>query len=375
MTLQNAYDIGGSSFSRTRRVDPEQRRQVILNAKERIMGVDKTKLDERVAQKAERKAREERIDHAYAKQAVYYDNVVCQKVQEALQKQRVAKTQLVAFHQEHQRKEDTREWDLNRKDVLKIEPPLGSVESTLTAASLQKFAGEDDSAAERRAMQIKQQRAWINMQKEEKQAKKDLEVADMDAYARLLKRQQAVQANSEAHLMQSRSQLQVDIAQVNKTLAAEKLAREQAFKENEATLNENEINAVIASPFANEDPILGMHATKPGRVRTDHWKGMADEDLVKIREFQATQRVEREAATKVAEAEENKIATSVNVARKYVNAAAMSFEQTKEAKRYENAEFLKKQMEEKEERDQYLREVYTNPPTDAFFNQFGTSHR
>ena len=105
------------------------------------------------------------------------------------------------------------------------------------------------------------------------------------------------------------------------------------------------------------------------------WKGMADEDLVKIREFQATQRVEREAATKVAEAEENKIATSVNVARKYVNAAAMSFEQTKEAKRYENAEFLKKQMEEKEERDQYLREVYTNPPTDAFFNQFGTSHR
>ena len=39
--------------------------------KERIMGVDKTKLDERVAQKAERKAREERIDHAYAKQAVY----------------------------------------------------------------------------------------------------------------------------------------------------------------------------------------------------------------------------------------------------------------------------------------------------------------
>ena len=82
---------------------------------------------------------------------------------------------MVGFHRENQKKEETREWDLNRKDILKIEPPLGSIESTLRPSSLQKFEGEDIMAADRRDLQIKQQRQWCEMQKKEKEDKKDEE--------------------------------------------------------------------------------------------------------------------------------------------------------------------------------------------------------
>jgi hypothetical protein len=52
--------------------------------------------------------------------------------------------------------------------------------------------------------------------------------------------------------------------------------------------------------------------------------------------------------------------------------------QAEAAKRQEArrlAEELQRQMADKRERDSALNRLYTNPPTAAYFSQFGTSHR
>lgn len=54
--------IGGASFPRTRRVEPEGRRTLILNAKERTIGVDKDYLATQATAKQERIAKEKESD-------------------------------------------------------------------------------------------------------------------------------------------------------------------------------------------------------------------------------------------------------------------------------------------------------------------------
>lgn len=283
---------------------------------------------------------------------------------------------LVDFHRENQKKEQTREWDLNRKDILQIEPPLGSIESTLRPSSLQQFEGEDVTAADRRDLQIKQQRTWIEKQKQEKMDKKNDEVQDSIEYADLLKRQQAVQAYAEMELNASRKHLQSEIAQANKELWEAKRQRELDHKSEQAKMNESEINATLSSARLNENPVLSVHSTQPWRVRTDHWKGMADEDKAKIRNFQQTQRVEAEQMKADILEEENAYAKNTEYARRYVTHMAHNFETMKHNGRVDNSDFLKTQMQEKDDRDKYFKEVVnTNYPTEEFFNQFGTSHR
>ncbi|QDZ18672.1 RIB43A-like coiled-coils protein [Chloropicon primus] len=368
--------IGGASFPRTRRVNQEERRTLILNAKERTIGVDKDVLAAQSAAKEERNRKEKEQDQYYAKQAQFYDNIICQKVQDALKQQREAKMRLVDFHRENQTKESTREWDLNRKDILKIEPPLGSIESTLRPSSLQKFEGEDVTAADRRDLQIKQQRTWIEKQKQEKQDRKNQEVQESVEYSGLLKRQQAVQAYAEMELNTSRKHLQSEIAQANKELAESKRQRELLHKSDEAKLNEEEINATLSSERLNENPVLAVHSNQPWRVRTDHWKGMADDEKDKIRQYQQTQRVEAEEIKANNLQMENMYAQHTEYARRYVTHAAHQFETMKEQQRVNNRDFLKTQMQEKDARDKHFNEVVnTNYPTEDFFNQFGTSHR
>ncbi len=283
---------------------------------------------------------------------------------------------MVGFHRENQKKEETREWDLNRKDILKIEPPLGSIESTLRPSSLQKFEGEDIMAADRRDLQIKQQRQWCEMQKKEKEDKKALEVQDMVEHSELLKRQQAVQAYAEAELNTSRKHLQVEIAQANKSLAEEKRERELLHKAKEAKMNESEINTMLSSPFVREDPVLAVHSTEPWRVRTDHWKGMADKDKQQIREYQQLQRQELHEREKKNLQTQNMYAQNTEYARRYVTHMAHQFETMKKDQRVSNSDFLKTQMSDKSARDKHFKEVVnTNYPTEEFFNQFGTSHR
>ena len=369
-------NIGGANFPRTRRVNPEERRAKVLNAKERTTGVDKDYLAVQVDSKNERIGKEKEKDLYYAKQAQFYDNIICAKVQDALKRQRAAKVKLVEFHRDNQKKEETREWDLNRKDILKIEPPLGTIESTLRPSSLQKFEGEDNTAADRRDLQIKQQRQWCEMQRAEKEEKKALEVQDMNDYASLLNKQQAVQAYAEQQLKTSRKHIQVEIAQANKALAENKRERELFAKTQEAKMNEEEINAVLSSTFAREDPVLGVHSTQPWRVRTDHWKGMADTEKQEIRDFQGTQRQERKEIEAQRQHQEDMHAKNTEYARRYVTHAAHQFESTKHTHNIDNSAFLKTQMAEKVERDKYFKEVVnTNYPTEDFFNQFGTSHR
>ncbi len=55
-------NIGGANFPRTRRVDPAMRKERVMNAKDRTIGVDKEYLDDQVKQKQEASKAEKEQD-------------------------------------------------------------------------------------------------------------------------------------------------------------------------------------------------------------------------------------------------------------------------------------------------------------------------
>lgn len=73
---------------------------------------------------------------------------------------RELKKELNTFRSEHQRPEDTREWDLNDPDYLKKDKParVSDDDPRCGVASLQKFLGEDLASKERRKLQEEQMR-------------------------------------------------------------------------------------------------------------------------------------------------------------------------------------------------------------------------
>lgn len=73
---------------------------------------------------------------------------------------RELKKEMVTFRMEHQRPEDTREWDLNDPDYLKKDKParVSDDDPRCGVASLQKFMGEDLNSKSRNKLQQEQLR-------------------------------------------------------------------------------------------------------------------------------------------------------------------------------------------------------------------------
>lgn len=73
---------------------------------------------------------------------------------------RELKKELVDFRYEHQRPEDTREWDLNDPDYLKKDQParVSDDDPRCGLSSLQKFLGEDLNSKARNKLQQEQLR-------------------------------------------------------------------------------------------------------------------------------------------------------------------------------------------------------------------------
>jgi hypothetical protein len=157
-----------------------------------------------------------------------------------------------------QKKEDTREYDLNDPNMLRKDRParLGDDDETLSAGGAQKFAGEDLHFAERVRKQQAQLRAWNAQQ-----------VADKKARLAAEKQTDAMWANHmlEADLMRcDYSDKETDIVRQRLTELAEyNLAQVQlkaAMRDEihaQADLdNAAEIQAQLNSGFLGEDPAL-----------------------------------------------------------------------------------------------------------------------
>uniref|UniRef100_A0A7S0S1F6 Uncharacterized protein n=1 Tax=Chlamydomonas leiostraca TaxID=1034604 RepID=A0A7S0S1F6_9CHLO len=285
--------------------DPERLKRV-LDAKWRTIGVDTEALARQAEEKKERERLEKERDEAFAQLSNYWADQLALQQQEADRLRKQVAQDLESFRLTQQLKHTRREWDINRPDGKKIDDPArtGDDDARLGAASMQRFAGEDLSAADRKRAQMEQSKQWWEEQAAHKAALKAAQAEAEAAYAELARYQDMLQLQAKRDEQTIRRELNQTTAEVNKRLAEERRLKELQDKAAELAANLAEIDATLNSPLMTEDPNLAASAMSPYRVRRDHYKGMTDTERRAILATQLAQMEENKARAAAQAAEE-----------------------------------------------------------------------
>jgi len=356
--------------------DPERLKRV-LDAKWRTIGVDTEALARQAEEKKERERLEKERDEAFAQLSNYWADQLALQQQEADRLRKQVAQDLESFRLTQQLKHTRREWDINRPDGKKIDDPArtGDDDARLGAASMQRFAGEDLSAADRKRAQMEQSKQWWEEQAAHKAALKAAQAEAEAAYAELARYQDMLQLQAKRDEQTIRRELNQTTAEVNKRLAEERRLKELQDKAAELAANLAEIDATLNSPLMTEDPNLAASAMSPYRVRRDHYKGMTDTERRAILATQLAQMEENKARAAAQAAEEAAYARTQADILRAMDAQAARVDEFKKQQLARAADVLKRQAEEKGVRDKALSDLYANKIAPEYFLQFGTSHR
>lgn len=204
------------------------------------------------------------------------------------------------YRRQYQKKEDTREFDLNDPHRLQTSHAarIGDDDPRLSISSAQRFEGEDLMSPERHRVQRDQQRAWLQQQIEERRsADNDRKQADRLLQLAIESRDRRAQEMDAAE-RRTREQTRASDADFNRTLAAAQACKKLNRRREEEEDNLAEIYNNLTSDMLTEnregtaDSNLGVK-----RKVTANYRGMSDDEL---REFQRAQ-VEQKEQRKVRE--------------------------------------------------------------------------
>ena len=386
MSAANPITLGTSSIlddkeraviNRRRQLE-EERKSRILNAKERVLGVDKPALDAQVTLRREMEISELQRDRMYDHYMEQTAKQLSMMEQQAEREKRAVSSEVNHFRQTYQAQNTRKEWDLNDPENLKRDIParIGDEDPRCGPSSLQKFAGEDLSRKDRVKAQNDQMKNWTRQQIEERAAMKAAEEAAERLYQA---RQQEINVRRK-EMEQAEEETKAEMAQkvreFNQAQAEAKRRREEEEKWSEVNNNLEEIRNHLESDLLNENPDKAVSAFGPHRVVPAEWKGMNEDQLNDIRHTQSAQlqaKAEQERRDKM-EAEMWRLQEQ-QVARELLK-RERAMDRLKRQQEREVAAIHQQQEREKKERYRHLeKEVYTNPPTEDYFNQFNTTSR
>ncbi|XP_071816243.1 RIB43A-like with coiled-coils protein 2 [Apostichopus japonicus] len=366
-----------AAIERRRNLELE-RQSRIFNAKVRTVGIDQQALNEQVKIRKNQEQQERERDEAFANDMVRTD-----KIAELLQRRqeqdiRNLNKALVDFRDVHQQPESRREWDLNDPDAkLKDKPARVSDDDPRCGlASLQRFDGEDLNDEARKNLMQGQMREWTRKQAQEKKlAQKRQEEADRiyDLHRREMDQRACDLAKAEEECRRAINEATRDY---NKALDDEQKEKKRLSNEEELDNNFTEIANLINGDMLTENPDVASSAFGPHRVITDRWKGMSPEQIEEIRRIQDLQRQEKKQLMEEEE-QRNKEWDKQRLADARV-ATLMEREQERmrKALEKEQAESNARLSADQKAHMEYMdKEVYTNPPTASYFQQFNTSSR
>ncbi|KAJ8047144.1 RIB43A-like with coiled-coils protein 2 [Holothuria leucospilota] len=366
-----------AAIERRRNLELE-RQSRIFNAKVRTIGIDQQGIDEQVKTKKIQAQQERERDEAFASDMVRND-----KIAELLQRRqeqdiRNLNKALVDFRSVHQQPDSRREWDLNDPDAkLKDKPARVSDDDPRCGiSSIQKFDGEDLSEEARKKLMQEQMREWTKKQSEEKKlARARQEEADRlyDLHRREMDQRACELAKAEEDCRRAINEATRDY---NKSLDDEQKERKRLAEEEELDNNFTEMANLINGDMLTENPDVASSAFGPHRVITDRWKGMSPEQIAEVRRIQELQRQEKK-QLQSEEQQRNEEWDRQRLSDARV-ATLMDREQERMRKALEKEQVdsnLRLSADQKAQQEYLNKEVYTNPPTASYFQQFNTSSR
>eukprot|EP00792_Barthelona_sp_PAP020_P005055 TRINITY_DN2472_c0_g1_i1.p1 TRINITY_DN2472_c0_g1~~TRINITY_DN2472_c0_g1_i1.p1 ORF type:complete len:381 (+),score=113.24 TRINITY_DN2472_c0_g1_i1:31-1143(+) len=349
-----------------RREFNKQRRDRILNPYQRQIGVDVDVVQQQIEEKKKRAEMEKQEDKMYDQmliEAARKMEMVSQMFEEERQ---ITDLRLNEYREKHQRFEDRKEYDLNRKDFDTSKPE----EMAEMAGSARLFDGEDDSRLERIAKQLEQCQAWWEEQVEIKKAQNAFSNQQDKAFeTHLLRMSERMNALTEEHEKIKMDRLS-ELDQINLRLAEEKKLKEKRKIEEEKELTESHIKTFSNSNLMVEN-LNDSIAVDPTRIVPYNYKGLTPEQQKKIL-------LEREEQIKLKkEMEELKKREEEMYNANYKNMARSMMHNQQEIDQYKKdkvMEFANANFElSNEERDVKLTRDTT--VSDDFFSAFGQSAR
>ncbi|XP_055687469.1 RIB43A-like with coiled-coils protein 2 [Lutzomyia longipalpis] len=378
LKIATEKDLREAAAIERRRMREEERKKRIFDPKRRTIGVDCDALNNQLAEKHQLLAQQEEFQRRFVA-----ENTRCAAVQQQLEEeercqQRRLGESINDFRRRFQRREDTREWDLNDPFSKWKTPParLSDTDPRLSVSGGQCFLGEDLTMAQRQKMQKQQQREWLEHQiserrrREEDQRKADLALQKaIEARDRMAMDLERNERTSKRHCLQQD-------AKINQKLARERTEELLKKRQQENEDNLAEMCNFVTSDLLTENPDAANSAFGPGRKIPYMYRGMSTEEINHIRESQSQQiaeKKERERGEKVWEDQwdglEKKFARMSTIEERAMNRRIRAHS-TKVQE--ENKDLA---VEQKIQLEHLNGVVYRNSPTNDYFTQFNTTSR
>lgn len=345
-----------------KRKQNDERIQRLQNTRNWQVGMDYDFLAKQIEEKKAREAAEKAEDEEYTRRFLEEQRLLRSMNNEEQRIRHEIELENNKFRSENQKPEQSREYDIWRKDYKKAQLINSSENAGL------KFEGEDSGFVERNRRQREQFLNWQTQQMLEKKHREALELKEQreweQKYAENAQRMEEIDQQTRA----ARKEVQRHIDEENYRAMMEKKRQQEEEKYDEEMSNietANTFNKTFLDETKNQ-------SRSPGRygMPTQDWRGMTDEQKLQIIEERRSQMLAAQ-KKKVEEAERERkeeMERMKNSRESIRRDNQMARERKNQAIEQAN-EYLK----EAEERNRVkkLQAKEGNQPQDEFWNYFG----
>ncbi|GAB0100604.1 RIB43A [Sergentomyia squamirostris] len=360
------------------RVREEERKKRIFNAKTRTIGVDADALQEQIEEKRRQMAQQREMERKFVAKTTLCSEVAHQLEVEAQDQRRRIDEDINEYRRRFQRREDTREWDLNDPRMKWKTPParINDSDPRLCVSSGQMFLGEDLTMVERLRLQKEQQRLWLESQMADRRRRQEDQRKAELAFQRATQVRDQVAMDLERNEQNNRRKFLAENAKINQRLARERMEENLRARHRESQDNLAEMCNFVTSDMLTENPEAAKSVFGPNRKIPYMFRGMSPEEIRSYRENQLQQiaeKKEQEHIDKVTKDQwdglEKKFARMSAIEEMTVNRRAREHRTQLQEENQTLAD------EQKTQLNHLNTVVYRNSPTNEYFSQFNTTTR
>lgn len=354
-----------------RRARDQERVKKLHNARLRNIGADIVGIQNQIQMKQDQKRREkeQEIQHANQQEEIrrYLNHI---EQEQELKRRRESEQLRRDWQDQSLRRPERREADLAIPTVAN--PPIDA--DACGPGAVQKFDGEDPLKRERERLQALQLRDWVTAQKAEKEQRKKDEIAQDLSYAATVSNIVEFQTLQETEIANEKAHREMVLKNDNKRLAFEKQMRKSQELQLEKQAESYEVAQTANSALLTEDPNQAQ-STLPGRVRRDHWKGMAKEQVTKIALSNSELIQEKQSRVEKEKEKDAEYAKQQELYKRYMEEAEFANDRRQNQLNQLTTETLAQQVEQAKEREENQKRMSHGEIKSGFFDGFGTSYR
>lgn len=354
-----------------KRMLADQRAARLADPKQRALGIDRAALDEQIREKEARQRQDKERNAFYDRQALLMDKHACALQQEVNQVRSRREKELVEYRAAFQKREAGRDYDLCDPKCVTGDIPgrVADDDPRNGPSSLQRFAGEDLDASNRRRAQQKQLQDWCQQQVDEKLAKKWMEQESNRTFEDRAEETNFRVFQVEQSIAEQRRQRDAAQAEFNKALAEQKRREALRDKDRRTQQNLEEIHNMLDSDFLNERE--GTVTAMGEKVKAERFRGLTEDQRKRILAEQEHQRDELRRRKQQEAENERQWAQQEQMQIRMADALDRQRNRERRMESSKLDEERQRQAQEAADRKKHLDEVYSNAVGENYFKHWG----